>query len=104
MDPQKLFEQVRDLYDQLALPLTKEQAAHFLGLIADDADRKASTLQNEVDAAAEEAEADSPGFYEVDDEDDDPDPDFTDEDEDDEDDDLIWMDWRSDDEADEEDE
>lgn len=71
MDPQKLFEQVRDLYDQLALPLTKEQAAHFLGLIADDADRKASTLQNEVDAAAEEAEADSPGFDEADDEDDD---------------------------------
>lgn len=53
MDPQKLFEQVRDLYDQLAHPLTKEQAAHFLGLIAEDTETKATTIQNEIDNEAE---------------------------------------------------
>lgn len=53
MNPQKLFEQVRDLYDQLAGPLSKEDAAHFLGLIADDAETKYHTIQNEIDSAAE---------------------------------------------------
>lgn len=53
MNPQKLFEQVRDLYDQLAGPLSKEDAAHFLGLIADDAETKANAIQNEIDSAAE---------------------------------------------------
>lgn len=65
MDAQKLFEQVRDLYDQLAAPLSKEQAAHFLGLIADDAETKYHTIQNEIDSAAELA------FDEADDEDED---------------------------------
>lgn len=53
MNPQKLFEQVRDLYDQLAGPLSKEDAAHFFGLIADDAETKHHATQNEIDSAAE---------------------------------------------------